>query len=73
MGRELRGIKGEKAINAFVRAGGILRGGKGDHVNIKMPNGLIVTIPKKGELKIGLLKDAISKAKLTEEEFKKLL
>jgi len=51
MGRELRGIKGEKAINAFVRAGGILRGGKGDHVNIKMPNGLIVTIPKKGELK----------------------
>ena len=73
MGRELRGIKGEKAINAFIRAGGILRGGKGDHVNIKMPNGLIVTIPKKGELKIGLLKDAISKAKLTEEEFKKLL
>ncbi|MBU0567262.1 type II toxin-antitoxin system HicA family toxin [bacterium] len=73
MGRELRGIKGEKAINAFVRAGGILRGGKGDHVNIKMPNGLIVTIPKKGELKIGLLKNALSKAKLTEEEFKKLL
>ncbi|MBU0700183.1 type II toxin-antitoxin system HicA family toxin [bacterium] len=73
MGRELRGIKGEKAINAFIKAGGIFRGGKGDHVNIKMPNGLIITIPKKGELKIGLLKDAISKAKLTEEEFKELL
>ncbi len=73
MVRELRGIKGEKAINAFIRAGGIPKGGRGDHVNIKMPNGLIVTIPKKGELKIGLLKDALSKAKLTEQEFKELL
>jgi len=73
MGREIRGIKGEKAINAFIKAGGIPRGGKGDHVNIKMPNGLIVTIPKKGELKVGFLKDAISKAKLTEQEFKELL
>jgi predicted RNA binding protein YcfA (HicA-like mRNA interferase family) len=41
-----------------------------NHVNIKMPDGLIITIPKKGELKSGLLKDAISKANLTEEEFK---
>ena len=73
MGREFRGIKGEKAINAFIKAGGIPKGGKGNHVNIKMPNGLIVTIPKKGELKIGLLKNAISKAGLTENEFKELL
>lgn len=73
MGRELRGIKGEKAINAFIKAGGVIRGGKGNHVNIKMPNGLIVTIPKKGELKIGLLKDAISKSNLTEEKFNELL
>lgn len=73
MGRELRGIKGEKAINALIRAGGILKSGKGNHVNIKMPSGIIITIPKKGELKIGLLKDALSKAKLNEEEFKKLL
>ncbi len=73
MGREFRGIKGEKAINAFIRNGGIIRGGKGDHVNIKMPNGVIITIPKKGELKIGLLKDAIYKAGLTGHEFKELL
>ncbi len=73
MGREFRGIKGEKAINAFIKAGGVKRGGKGDHINIKMPNGLIVTIPKKGELKVGLLKDAISKDGLTENEFKELL
>jgi len=44
---------------AFLRAGGIERPGKGDHVNIKMTNGMIITIPDKGELKIGLLKNAI--------------
>jgi predicted RNA binding protein YcfA (HicA-like mRNA interferase family) len=54
MSRELRGIKGKDAIKAFIHAGGIERPGKGDHVNIKMPNGMIVTIPDKGELKIGL-------------------
>lgn len=73
MSRELRGIKGKDAIKAFVHAGGIERPGKGDHVNIKMPNGMIVTIPDKGELKIGLLKSAISKAGLTEEQFIELL
>ncbi|MBA2124063.1 hypothetical protein B9J78_03910 [bacterium Unc6] len=73
MGRELRGIKGKEAIEAFVRAGGEKRPGKGDHVNIKMPNGLIITIPGKKELKIGLLKAAIRKAGLTEERFSNLL
>jgi len=56
MGRELRGIKGRDAINAFLRAGGIERPGKGDHINIKLPNGMIITVPDKRELKIGLLK-----------------
>lgn len=32
IGREFRGIKDEKAINAFIRNGGIIRGGKGNHV-----------------------------------------
>jgi len=73
MGRELRGIKGKDALRAFIRAGGIERPGKGDHVNIKMPNGVIITLPDKGELKIGLLKSAIHKAGLTEEEFIDLL
>ncbi len=72
MGR-LRGIKGKEAIKAFVKAGGIERKGKGDHVNIKMPNGQIITIPSSKELKIGLLKAAIKKAGLTEEEFSMLL
>ena len=69
MGRELRGIKGRDAIKAFLRAGGMERPGTGDHINIKMPNGMIITIPDGGELKIGLLKSAIHKAGLTEEQF----
>ena len=66
-------IKGKEAIKVFVKAGGVKRKGKGDHVNIKMPNGQIITIPGSKELKIGLLKAAIKKAGLTEEEFIRLL
>jgi predicted RNA binding protein YcfA (HicA-like mRNA interferase family) len=73
MGKELRGIKGREAIKVFLRAGGMERPGKGDHVNIKMPNGMIITIPGKRELKIGLLKSAIHKAGLTEDQFLDLL
>jgi len=73
MGKKLRGIKGKEAIKAFISAGGIERSGKGDHINIKMPNGMIITIPGKGELKIGLLKSAIRRAGFTEEQFLDLL
>ena len=69
----LRGIRGKKAIKAFVKAGGIERKGKGDHVNVKMPNGQIITIPSSKVLKIGLLKAVIKKAGLAEEEFLRLL
>jgi len=50
-----------------------MRQGKGDHINIKMPTGAIITLPWSKELKIGLLKSAISKTGLTEEEFLELL
>ena len=74
MGKQLRGIKGTEAVKVFQAAGGIIRkGGKGDHINIKMPNGQIITIPGPKELKIGLLKSSLRKAGLTEEEFLKLL
>jgi len=69
----LRGIKGKDAIKVFVKAGGLEKKGKGDHINVKMPNGQIITIPKSKDIKIGLLKAAIRKAGLTEEEFMRLL
>lgn len=69
----MRGVSGKDAVKAFIKAGGIVRQGKGDHVNIKMPNGLIITIPVSGDLKIGLLKSAIRKAGLDDEDFLKLL
>ena len=72
-GRQLRGVGGEEAAKAFGKAGGTRRSGKGDHVNFKMPNGQLVTIPLHRELKIGLLKAAIRKAGLTEEQFLDLL
>ena len=68
-----RGIKGKDAIKVFVKAGGLEKKGKGDHINVKMPNGQIITIPKSKEIKIGLIKAAIRKAGLTEEEFMRLL
>ena len=70
---QLRGIKGEEAVKASVKAGGIRKRGKGNHVNVKMPNGQIITIPSTNEVKIGLLKAAIKKAGLSEEKFLKLL
>lgn len=62
-------MSGKDAVKAFVRAGGVVRRGKGDHVNIKMPNGQIITIPVSRDLKIGILKSAIKKAGLDDEEF----
>ncbi len=73
MSKNLHNIKGKEAIKIFVHFGGVERGGKGDHVNIKMPNGIIITIPGNKIIKIGLLKSAIKKAGLTEEQFLKLI
>jgi len=70
---QLRGIKASDAIKAFERAGGISKGGKGDHINIKMPNGRIITLRAKDEVKGGRLRDAVREAGLTVEEFLKLL
>lgn len=70
---QLRNVKGNEAVTAFERAGAVKRKGKGDHVNLKMPNGQLITIPSCGVVKIGLLKKAIKKAGLTEEDFINLL
>ena len=73
MTRELRGIKAADAIRAFERAGGQRRAGKGDHINLKMPNGRIITLRAVGEVKLGRLKDAIREAGLTVDGFAELL
>jgi len=73
MSKSLRGIRGKDAVKAFLKAGGEVRPGKGDHINIKMPNGMIITLPGTGELRIGLLKAAIKKAGISEEQFLTLL
>ena len=46
MSKSLHAIKGKDAIKAFVRAGGIQKHGKGDHINIKMAN---ESVPQKGK------------------------
>lgn len=68
-----RDVTGEEAIRAFLSAGGVRCGGKGSHVNVKMCNGRIVTIPQESRIKVGLLWDAIGKAGLSVEEFVRLL
>ena len=72
---ELRNVRPRDAIAALERAGGVVRRrGKGDHVNVKMPNGQIVTLSRRREpIKIGLLKALLRKAGITEEDFARLL
>ena len=70
---ELRALRASDAIRAFERAGGERRGGRGDHVNLKLPNGRIITLRAVGDVKIGRLRDAIREAGLTVDGFSKLL
>ncbi len=72
----LHNLNPEKVIRAFERAGWINRGQRGSHVKLTKPgNSNILSIPvHKGKpVKIGLLKDQMKKAGLTEEEFLELL
>ena len=71
---ELRDIDARDAIRALERAGGITRSGKEDHVNVKMPNGRIVTLSAaRGPVKIGILKSVLRKADLSQDQFVALL
>ncbi len=71
--KTLKGLKGQEVIKGFYKAGGEPRKGKGDHINIKMPNGQLITIPISGDVKLGLLKAAIRKVGLTEVKFLKYI
>jgi predicted RNA binding protein YcfA (HicA-like mRNA interferase family) len=71
---ELRDVRPEEAIRVLLRVGGVRRPGKGDHINIKMPNGQVVTLSGlRSPVRIGILKAMLRKAGLSEEEFLDLL
>ena len=70
----LRNVRPREAIAALERAGGLTRHGKGDHANVKMPNGQIITYPGgRNPIKIGLLKAMLRKPGLSEEAFARLI
>jgi predicted RNA binding protein YcfA (HicA-like mRNA interferase family) len=72
----LYSLKPEKVIKAFERAGWINRGQRGSHVKLTKegnPNILSIPIHKGKPVKIGLLKDQIKKAGLTDKKFLKLI
>lgn len=72
----LHNLKPEKVIKAFEKAGWMNRGQRGSHVKLTIegnPNILSIPVHKGKPVKIGLLKDQIRKAGLTEEEFLKLV
>ena len=72
----LYNLKPEKVIRAFERAGWMNRGFRGSHVKLTKegnPNILSIPVHKGKPVKIGLLKDQIRKAELTEDEFFKLI
>lgn len=68
-----RGLKADEVLNVLEKAGGKRRVGKGSHVNVKMPSGQLITIPRHGEIRVGLLHAAIRKADLSVEQFLDLL
>jgi predicted RNA binding protein YcfA (HicA-like mRNA interferase family) len=72
----LYNLKPEKVIRAFERAGWMNRGFRGSHVKLTKegnPNILSIPVHKGRPVKIGLLKDQLKKAGLTEDEFLKLV
>jgi len=72
----LYNLKPERVVKAFERAGWVNRGFKGSHVKLTKegnPNILSVPVHKGKSVKIGLLKDQIKKAGLTEEDFLRFL
>jgi predicted RNA binding protein YcfA (HicA-like mRNA interferase family) len=72
----LHNLKPEKVVKAFQKAGWINRGFKGSHVKLTKkgnPNILSIPVHRGKPIKIGLIRDQIKKAGLTEKEFLNLL
>jgi len=68
----LYNLEPKRVIRAFENAGWKNRGSRGSHVKLTKegnPNILSIPVHKGKPIKIGLLKDQIRKAGLTEKEF----
>jgi len=63
----LSNIRQGEAVRAFVRLGGVERGGKGSHIIVNL-NQMNLSVPH-GVLKVGLLRHLIKISGITEEEF----
>jgi predicted RNA binding protein YcfA (HicA-like mRNA interferase family) len=71
----LHNLKSDRVVKSFERAGWTNEGQRGSHVKLTKegnPNILSIPVHKGKTIKVGLLKDQIKKAGLTEEEFLKL-
>ena len=67
-----RDLKATEVMKALEKVGGRPRAAKGSHCNIKMPNGQVVTVPLRGETKIGLLAAIVKRAGTSMAEFLEL-
>jgi predicted RNA binding protein YcfA (HicA-like mRNA interferase family) len=70
---KLTNISGREAVKAFVKAGYTHARTAGDHAILTKPGFHTLSIPLYKEVKPFLLKSQIKRAKLTDEEFLKLV
>jgi predicted RNA binding protein YcfA (HicA-like mRNA interferase family) len=70
---KLTNISGREAVKAFVKAGYTHARTSGDHAILTRPSFHTLSIPLYKEVKPFLLKAQIKRARMTEEEFLKLL
>ena len=70
---KLTNISGKKAVKAFLKFGYIHVHTSGDHVILQKPGSPTLSIPLHKEVARFLLKSQVRRAKLTEDEFMRLL
>ncbi len=73
-GRRLRNVRIERALRAFERLGYDVMRVRGSHYILEHPEkGLLVSPFHRGNIKTGIIMDALKKAGISVEEFEELL
>ncbi|HEX5370397.1 MAG TPA: type II toxin-antitoxin system HicA family toxin [Dehalococcoidia bacterium] len=72
-GRRLRGLRAERVIRAFEKAGYAISRVSGSHYVLKYSERPTVIIPRHNPVKTGLLIDQVKASGLTIDEFEELL